>query len=69
MNLSVSAAAVQSAMERFSEAAVKVSQGPISPGFAANVVDLKVAERQVEAAVQLVRTESDILGYLIDELV
>jgi len=69
MNISVSASAVNSAMERFNDAAIRVGQGPVTPGFAANVVDLKVAQSEVEAAVELLRTESEILGYLIDELV
>jgi len=32
-------------------------------------VDLKVAQSEVEAAVELLRTASEIIGYLIDELV
>lgn len=69
MNLNISTIAMQSGMERFSEAAVKVSRGPTNPGFAASVVDLKLAEREVESAVALLRSESENLGYLIDELV
>ncbi|NDY95193.1 hypothetical protein [Wenzhouxiangella limi] len=69
MSVNISAGPVQAAMERVSEAALKVSQGPVAPGFAASVVDMKAAQRDVEAAVQVVRTESEVLGYLIDELV
>lgn len=69
MSINISAGPVQAAMERFGEAALKVGQGPVAPGFAANAVDLKAAQRDVEAAVQVVRTESEVLGYLIDELV
>lgn len=69
MDFQFSVSAVQAAQGRFNDAAVRVSQGPMAPGFVANVVDLKVAQREVEAAVKVVRTESEVLGYLIDELV
>ncbi len=68
MNLSFSVNAVQTATSRFNDAALRVGQGPLAPDFAANVVDLKVAQREVEAAVKVLRAESDNLGYLIDEL-
>lgn len=68
MNLSFSVSAVQAANSRFNEAAMRVGQGPLAPDFAANVVDLKVAQREVEAAVQVVRARSENMGYLIDQL-
>ena len=68
MNLSISINAVQTATNRFNEAAERVGQGPVAPDFAANVVDLKVAQREVESAVRVLRAESENLGYLIDEL-
>ena len=69
MDFQFSISAVQAAQGRFNDAAIRVSQGPTDPDFAANVVDLKVAQREVEATVKVVRAQNEILGYLIDELV
>ena len=68
MNLSVSANAVQTALMQAETAAAKASRGPTSPSYVSDVVDLNMAQRQVESAVKVLKTQNEILGYLIDEL-
>lgn len=69
MSLSVSANALQTALARAEMVAGKVSLGPTSPGYVSDVVDLKLAQREVESAAELLQTQNEIMGYLIDELV
>lgn len=68
MDLSLSAAAVQSSLARFQDAAVRVSAGPQQDDFVAGVVDMKVAQRDLEAAVQVLKRQNEVLGYLLNEL-
>lgn len=68
MSLSISANAVQSAVERFTRAAEQVARGPVAPDFPADVVAIKTARLEVESAVQVLETENELLGYLVDTL-
>ena len=68
MDLGISVTAVQSSMARFNEAAVRVSAGPQQGDFVASVVDMKVAQRDVEAAVQVLKRQNEVLGSLLNEL-
>lgn len=69
MNLSVSANALQSALARAETVAESVALGPGSPDYATDLVDLKLAQREVESAAEVLEMQSEMLGYLLDEFV
>jgi hypothetical protein len=68
MSMSIAASAVQSALTRADTVAAKAALGPTSPSYVSDVVDLNVAQREVESAVKVLQTQDEILGYLLDEL-
>ncbi len=67
MNLSVSANALQTAFARAETVAKSVAAGPGLPDYPANLVDLKLAQREVESAAEVLETQIEMLGYLLDE--
>jgi len=69
MNLSVSANALQTAFARVETVAESVALGPNSPDYAADLVDLKLAQREVESAADVLEIQIEMLGYLLDEFV
>ena len=69
MNLSISANALQTDFARVETVAESVAQGPNSPDYAADLVDLKLAQREVESAADVLEIQVEMLGYLLDEFV
>ncbi len=68
MSLSISLSALQSSLSSWQDAAERVAAGPLNDGFARNVVDMQLAQRDVEASVKIIKAQQEMLGYLIDEL-
>ncbi|QOC22460.1 hypothetical protein IC757_15855 [Wenzhouxiangella sp. AB-CW3] len=60
------AQALQQGTTNFREAAERVSSGPAQDGFVSAVVEMQSAQREVEAAVEVVRAVDESLGRLID---
>jgi len=67
VDLNVSANALQAAFARVENAIESAATGSSSPDYAAAVVDVKVAQREVESSAEVLETQSEILGYLLDE--
>lgn len=68
MSTSVSFAALQLPLANWRDAAERVAAGPLADDFVRNVVDMQVAQREVEAAVKVIKAHHEMTGYLVDTL-
>lgn len=59
---------IRNGLASFESAAEQVSRGPNNPDFVQAVVEMKVAQREVEASVKVLKAVDEMMGSLIDEL-
>lgn len=64
--MQISTQHLQQAFAKFEVSAERVARGPADPAFVANVVDLKVSQREVEAAAKVLKLQNEVVGSLLD---
>lgn len=67
-DLQISTQAIQQSMLKFQAAAERTARGPADPAFVANAVELKLAQRELEAAVKVFKAQDEVAGYMLDVL-
>lgn len=68
MSFDVATQAINQALTRFDDAALRVSAGPTTDGFVRAAVEMKAAQLETEAAVAVFKAVDENMGSLIDLL-